>query len=170
MEVRRLASPDDLAGLQRVNALAWRAAYSGLVPESVLDSLSTDVSDDTAERRFEELRDADGRVFVAERNDAIVGYARVRWTDTERFVNPGEAGLTELYVHPDHWQEGIGTALLDRVLDSLPDDTDALVLEALAGNERAQAFSTRRGFVHAGSRTAEFAGDELETAIYRRDL
>ncbi|MEE6209406.1 GNAT family N-acetyltransferase [Salarchaeum sp. III] len=170
MEVRRLVSPDDIGGLQRVNTLAWRAAYRGLVPESVLDSLSTAVPDDTAQRRFEELREANGRVFVAELDDDIVGYARVRWVDTKRFVDSGDAGLTELYVHPDHWQDGIGTALLERALDSLPDDTDALVLEALAGNERAQAFYTRRGFRHAGSRTAEFAGEELETAIYRREL
>lgn len=76
MEVRRLASPDDLAGLQRVNTLAWRADYRGLVPDSVLASLSTDVPADAAERRFSELREADGRVFVAESDDDIVGYAR----------------------------------------------------------------------------------------------
>ncbi|MGB9987395.1 N-acetyltransferase family protein [Salarchaeum japonicum] len=169
MEVRRLASPDDLAEVQRVNALAWRAAYRGLVPDSVLDSLSSDVAEDAAERRFSELREADGRVFVAA-DDDIVGYARVRWGDTKPFVDPSEAGLKELYVHPDRWGEGVGTRLLERGLDSLPEDTDALVVEALAGNERAQTFYTRRGFVHAGSRTAEFADEELETALYRRNL
>lgn len=172
MRIRQLDSPSDLRGAHRVNVLAWREAYRGLVPEDVLGARSLDVPEEVAEERFEEVT-GDTGAFVVALNDAneVRGYARVRWgEDTKSFVDPNGAGLKEIYVHPDDWDEGIGTDLLDRVLDALPDDVDTLTLEMLAGNELAQSFYTARGFDHVGSRRAEFGGETLETAIYEKKL
>lgn len=172
MRIRPLESPSDLRGVHRVNVLAWRAAYEGLVPEETLDARSIDVPDDALEERFEELDGDDEAFLVAVDDDGDVrGYVRVRWgDDTKAFVDPGEAGLKEIYVHPDDWNDGVGTRLLERGLAEIPGGRTAVKLEMLAGNELAQSFYTSRGFEHAGSRRAEFSGETLETAIYEKEL
>jgi len=172
MRIRRLESADDLRGVERVNVLAWREAYRGLVPDAVLDRRdpdTSDVPDDALAERLAELTDTDGAFFVA-REDDVVGYAFVRWGETKSFVDEYEAGLKELYVHPERWSEGIGTKLLDACLDAIPAEYRRIKLEMLAGNELAQSFYTSRGFERTGSRRAEFGGETLETAIYERDL
>ena len=45
-----------------------------------------------------------GQVFVAEENSTIVGLAVV-------LVEDGRAELDGLFIEPDRWREGIGTAL-----------------------------------------------------------
>src|SRR5262245_35364439 len=50
------------------------------------------------------------QVWVAEIDDAIVGYASLY-----------EGSLTNLYVHPSHQRRGIGAALLTEVKRSAPD-------------------------------------------------
>ncbi len=72
-------------------------------------------------------------VWVAERGDAVVGYAR--FTDT---------WLDDLYVHPDHAGGGVGSALLDLVKARRPEGFSLWVFES---NTPARAFYARRGLV-----------------------
>ncbi len=52
-------------------------------------------------------RIASGQVFVAERENEIVGFASVEPRDN------GEAELEDLFVEPDKWRAGIGRALVE---------------------------------------------------------
>lgn len=45
---------------------------------------------------------------------------------------------TSIDVHPDWWNQGIGTALLERGLELLPGSIDTVRLEMVAGNEIGQ--------------------------------
>ena len=56
-------------------------------------------------------------VFVAAVDgDRAVGYCAVHWTPF-LFLKGGEAYVTELFVHPQHRGQGIGSKLLDQVED-----------------------------------------------------
>ena len=164
MEVRRLADEADVEGVIRVTGLAWRAAYDEILPESVLDEMTVEPTREEVSEwagRFDEDR---GAVFVAVDEGVVYGFVDVRWGEenTKPFVGPDEGGVKAIYVHPDRWGAGIGSALLDRGIDALPEGTEAVRLGAFADNDLGA------GFYEA--RTVEVAGAEYPLDVWTRSL
>jgi GNAT superfamily N-acetyltransferase len=82
------------------------------------------------------LEDAGTRILVAEVDGRVVGVAAVagEWLDA-------------LYVVPEHWSSGIGSALHDRALDDLRTlGASRCHLWVLEENEQARRFYERRGW------------------------
>lgn len=167
MKIRPLNDRDDARGLLRVNALSWREAYDGLLPDEVVEARDIDPSTENVDRLLEALPDR-GVVFVAVEEGVVRGFADFRWgtESTKAFVGPGEAGLRAIYVHPDEWGRGIGTALVNRGLAALPDSIRAVRLETLSNNDRARRFYESLGFERTGSTTHEIGGTDYPTTIY----
>lgn len=173
MEVRRYEGRDDARGVARVNALAWRAAYDDLLPDDVLDAQDPDPDEEAVDRWHDGLAANRRGVFVAVDDGGTVrGYADVRWGDaeTKAFVGEDEADLKSVYVDPDHWGEGVGTALVERALDALPDSVSILRLEALEGNEVGRRFYEARGFERTGSATHGIGDESYPTVVYSLDV
>ncbi|ACV48709.1 MULTISPECIES: GNAT family N-acetyltransferase [Halomicrobium] len=172
MTVRPIHDPSDLEGVLAVNRSAWREAYRELLPESVVEEIVTDPAPDTAQEWFDHLGEHREGFFVAEEGDAIVGYADLRWGDqeTKPFVAPDEAGLKSIYVDPERWGDGVGTALLEQCLETVPDELTTLKLETLAGNEVGVGFYEERGFEQFDTGTVELVGEAFDTELYRLDL
>jgi ribosomal protein S18 acetylase RimI-like enzyme len=63
--------------------------------------------------------------------------------DVER--RPGEIYLSRIEIHPKHQGRGIGTRLINALLDEAGQRDQDLVLDVLAVNERAQALYRRLG-------------------------
>ena len=84
-------------------------------------------------------------VWVAERGPAIVGFARLT-----------DGWLDDLYVHPDHQGQGVGSALLDVAKAQRPQGFCLWVFES---NTPARAFYERQGLV-ALERTDGSANEE----------
>lgn len=104
-------------------------------------------------------------------DERVLGYAFARWGDaTKSFVDSDDAGLKEIYVDPDYWNEGVGSALLDHVETRVPADYAGLTLSMLAGNERGRRFYERRGFVEVGETTAELDGETYDCVLFRKPL
>ena len=61
-----------------------------------------------------------------------------------RWLQAGHFEFTELAVHPDFQERGIGSRLHDRVLEGLPHER--AMLSALADNARVVGFYSRRGW------------------------
>ncbi len=85
-----------------------------------------------AERVFAEVVVPDADVWVAERDDRVVGYLALR----ERYVD-------RLYVDPPHQGAGIGAGLLAHAMSLHP---AGLTLHTHQQNHRARAFYERYGF------------------------
>jgi GNAT superfamily N-acetyltransferase len=159
-------------GAIRAHGYGWREAYADVLPASVLDQVTVDPDPAAVDRWLDRLPDADdpGVAYGASVGGTVRGYIFARWGDTKPFVGPAEAGLKEVYVHPDWWGGGLGTELLGAAVDVLPPDVDALALEALADNEVGRSFYESRGFTPDARGEIDIGEDSYETVVYRRPV
>lgn len=170
MQRRELAGRATVREAICTHGSAWQEAYDDLLPADVLDAVTVDPGPADIDRWLDRLPDDGGAAWAATVEGTVCGYVFVRWAETKSFVRDDEAGLKEIYVHPDRWGEGVGTAMLGWAVESLPADRQGLALETLAGNDRGRAFYESRGFTADGHSQIEIAGDAYETVVYRRRL
>ena len=173
MEIRRPTDETDVEGLIRAHGLAWRAAYDGILPDSVLDQTTVDPTPEDVRSWTDRFDGGDrGAVFVAVDDGVVCGFVDVRWggENTKPFVGADEAGVKAIYVRPDRWGEGIGSGLLDRAIDALPEGTEAVRLGAFADNDLGARFYEARGFERTEARTAGIAGTEYPIDVWVRSL
>lgn len=83
---------------------------------------------------------------------------------------PDEAFLKSLYVRPDRWGEGVGSALLSAGIDRLPRGVTMVSLAVLSNNRMGIGFYEKRGFERVGTGEYETDGVAYETAVYARSL
>jgi len=89
-----------------------------------------------------------GRVFVAERDGSVLGFAAILPRDD------GEVGLDGLFVEPDAWKGGAGRALvLHAVAQARASGARAL---HVVGNTHALGFYARLGFTVVGEEQTPF--------------
>ncbi|QLG49076.1 GNAT family N-acetyltransferase [Natrinema halophilum] len=79
------------------------------------------------------------------------------------------AFLARLYVRPDDWNEGIGTALLEELEARLMAEFDRLRLAVLAENEIGISFYESRGFHRVETRSSDL-GPGLTEHVYEKRL
>jgi len=172
MKIRHMADENDFRAIMRINALAWQEAYQDILPDEILQDIDVNPSERDIQEMYEERYSDRDRILVAEDDEeAIRGFSYVRWgDDTKEFAGEHEAGLKEIYVEPNYWNQGIGTQLLDRCLELLPDSIERVKLEMLSGNELAHHFYATHGFDRTGSAEFEIAGEPYPTDIYTLEL
>jgi GNAT superfamily N-acetyltransferase len=104
----RTAEPSDAEAIARVHVTAWESAYRGLIADSVIDARTVEVR---IEQWTSRLREDERIAFVAcDAGNTIEGFATaVLLEDSDSGF---ESYLQTLYVSPQAWRRGIGTALL----------------------------------------------------------
>jgi len=128
----RPAEPVDVPGIQRVARAGWHAAYDDSMGPDTVDDCIDDWYD--AETVVGAIEDGDVDYHVATVDHRVVGYASVGPTGDDRPETV--AGLYSIYVHPDRWGTGIGTALFERCADRLRErGFERLVLRVIAEND-----------------------------------
>jgi GNAT superfamily N-acetyltransferase len=133
----RQAAPADAEPLAALHVDVWDDAYTGLMPQGILD----DRREKVAERveRWREILQRPEPTWVAEDSDGFVGFVSVgpaRDNDLEEMLE-----LYALYVRAAYWSTGVGYALFEVAVGDR-----AAYLWVLAANERAIAFYERQGF------------------------
>jgi GNAT superfamily N-acetyltransferase len=181
--VIRAGSAADAAPIAAVQREAWFAAYTGIIPDEIIDRVTA--PDDGARVRQSFRTRPWQRMIVATPDEAqagIVGYASFG-PETDVLGAPwphplstdGEerrvAELYALYVHPAWWSTGTGRALMERVLArSASAGYSSITLWVLRDNQRARRFYERAGFAPDGATNVLTGlGDVLELR-YRRTL
>ncbi|UPW01219.1 GNAT family N-acetyltransferase [Halorussus gelatinilyticus] len=163
MDIRE-ATPDDIPTVRSVARESWLNAYADVLPESVVeDAVSAWYADETMTRIVGDDEQA-CLVAVDDRSgaDEIVGFAHGA-TDGD------EGDLLRLYVHPDRWHEGIGTALLDAMEDRLTEmGADRVQAMVLADNEMGNAFYEDRGFEKVGEAETRLDGPTRTENVYAK--
>jgi GNAT superfamily N-acetyltransferase len=167
--VVRPARVDDAQDLALAHVRAWQSAYPGLMPQDYLDRMNVDDRADEWRRRLSEPT-VTPLVLVGVVDDRVVGFCAfgaARDPDVESF---GE--LYALNVHPGHWREGLGSALLSGAHDRLADlGFTQAILWVVPGNVRARRFYERHGWVaELHQRTVSVEGATVPEVRYARRL
>lgn len=131
----RRATTLDLHAIHRFGTEVVHDTYDALVDHAY----ATALSDTWWSPAAMNADVADGRVIVAETDDALVGLVQVgRWHD--------EPVMWKLYVAAHQRNRGLGARLIDEAIGALPVGTERLRTEHIAANERAARFYEREGF------------------------
>jgi GNAT superfamily N-acetyltransferase len=100
----------------------------------------------------------EGQVLVAEVNGTVVGFASI-------LPRPdGDTELDALFVEPQLWRSGIGSALIDKCIDAAKAAGSAAL--HVIGNPHAMGFYRSRGFIVIGTTATRFGDGQL----YRRSI
>jgi GNAT superfamily N-acetyltransferase len=168
IQVRR-ATVVDADEVASVHFHAWQAAVRGAVQETLLEQMSLV---DGQLRWRTRLADGSGRqrTFVASDGASVGGFCRLRLPSPDADADAFTAQVASLYVLPDCWRRGFGTALLTAALESLePEPWHEVTLWSLRVSERAQAFYAKHGFEPDGATDLDWRYD-LHVLRLRRPL
>ena len=149
--VIRAAEVGDAEDLARLHQDCWDDAYTGLVPQQVLDDWRHDLEGRVL--RWRQTLPDDGATLLAETADGLVGFARCGARDEDVDL---DLELIAIYVRAAWWSTGLGRALFEEAVGERP-----AYLWVLEGNERAIGFYERQGFRMDGSRKERPEGVHL---------
>ena len=157
----RPAKQTDAQALGVVYCQGWQQGYAGLMPQFFLDALTP------ANCAPKPDHIAPDRRFVAEVNGEVVGtitFGKGRDSGSEGF-----AEIYALYVLPEHWRTGQGSALVRSVVGAVKaQGFSGLYLWTLGDNARARAFYEHLGMMPTGQeREFEIAGSYLPEVQYQ---
>jgi ribosomal protein S18 acetylase RimI-like enzyme len=169
----RPAAPTDSESIRRVSARSSRAAYEEILDdEALIETMEDPEMSQQIADHLREVRETAAIVYlVATAGAEICGFVQLLAGErTPERTDEEEAFLKSLYVHPDHWGEGVGTALLEAGVERLPESADTLSLAVLADNDIGRGFYESRGFEKVGPSEFEVDGVSYDTVIYERSL
>ena len=163
----REAMLGDAASVQAVAQAAWHAAHDPILGDATVEQLLKQWYDQSTleERSTRE----DAPMFLAVIDSEVVGF--IQGIPSESEADPAEAILGSIYIHPDHWNEGIGTRLLHRLFEDFQErEWNSICLAVLTENEVGRSFYEKHGFEVHEERTVELAGQQAEDLVLLREL
>lgn len=166
----RHATSADARAMATMHIRAWRAAYRGLVPDAHLNSL--DLEARAARYRLDPAGPSDPEVWLAvtEAEGVVIGFVMTGPCRDDDLPEAGE--VWSIYVDPERWRGGVGTALMaDAVARLERAGYLRAVLWVLTGNERARRFYEASGWRPDGAtKTVSIGGQPTGETRYGRDL
>jgi ribosomal protein S18 acetylase RimI-like enzyme len=163
----RVASGADSLAVARVHIAAWRVAYRGIIPDSYLNDLDEEAR--ASRYTFDRNGPGDPLTWIALRGEQIMGFVTLGPARDDALAR-GE--IFALYVAPQSWRSGIGSALMARAEEQLVSDGfDEASLLVLRDNTRGRHFYEAAGWRCAGGDlTAQFDGQEVVEVQYVKAL
>ncbi len=164
VHIRPTTGIDDMAAVIRIHGRAWKVAHRKVLPPAVLEQTTVDADRGLCQAWLANIDDETDRFFVAmDEDEQVLGYLHLRLGEAS------EASIVDLAVDPDHWRDGIGTALFERAYDELPARTESMLVEMIAGNGVARLFYEHLGFERTGYRPTTIDGELYPVACYRME-
>jgi ribosomal protein S18 acetylase RimI-like enzyme len=143
----RQATVEDAEALGRIARRSWSVTYRGTIPDAVLDDWIEEAPGSWHQALLNRPQDSPSRVWVAERNGVVVGYATTSPARDTWLPPPDGAGeLTNLYIDPEAIGTGLGRTLYEHAVGDLrARGFNPLVVWAFRDNELARRFYPKMG-------------------------
>lgn len=160
MTTVRAMKKSDITDVQKVAVTSWHDTYDGIIPENIRKKfLERAYHPDFLEKKMTSTH-----MYVAVDKGEIVGFAQYMPVSKD-----GVSTLAAIYLLPISQGTGIGSALLEKGVKELK-GLSTLYVEVEQKNTPAKAFYERKGFKKVDAYTDVFAGHELITEKWRKDL
>ncbi|MFC4359737.1 GNAT family N-acetyltransferase [Halobium salinum] len=158
----RPARPADIGAIRALARRAWDATYEDLLDET---TVAETVAEWYADDALREALDTPGTAFlVAEAGEDLLGFCH-------GVVLEDEGDVLRMYVDPDHWGEGVGTALHERLRDDLLDfNMRRMRAIVLADNDIGNEFYRGLGFEKTGEGDVELGGETYTENVYTKEF
>lgn len=146
----RRAVPDDAEDFVSVHLQSWRESYAHVLGEDVFQRREADRAAVVEHRRAAlavQAADPGIETWLAHAGDGrLLGFASAGPARDEDLAAEVPLELWSIYILAEAYGTGVGQALLERAVGSLP-----AYVWVLQDNGRAQAFYRRNGFAADGS-------------------
>ena len=134
--IKKMETDDEIRGKAYVHWKSWQEAYSGIVDQRYLDSLTLEKCEKNAYRWLD-------NIIIAKDGDSVIGFAGYgKYRDGE-LENAGE--VFSIYVLSEYYGKGVGYRLMTAALDKLAEYKE-IALWVLKDNKRAIRFYERIGY------------------------
>jgi GNAT superfamily N-acetyltransferase len=145
---------------------SWREGFVPILPSA----FRLPDAESFRPRLAEALRGEGVHSTLAFERGRLLGWV-THGVNRDRDAGPYDGEVRSIFVHPDAWRTGVGSALLEHALEGLAaEGYRAATLWSFAGNERANRFYEHHGFARdGGEQRREFSAGALEVR-YRRAL
>jgi GNAT superfamily N-acetyltransferase len=163
------ATTDDLAAIAAIHVASWKAAYKGIVPDTILDGLAVE---DRLRTWREWYTQTGVEIWLAIDAGEPVAFSRILPAPSSVEYPANTAELTHLYSLPEISGRGTSGALFSHMLSAARQkEYDALVLWVLEENRHARSFYERFGLRPDGGRQTrpEWLGEGVFEVRYRID-
>ena len=164
-EIRR-AVLEDASSLANIIVESWRSAYSDLIPK---DEIIKYLDKERRQQQFEKFI-ADEEIILIQTYDGIpAGLVFANKANDEQIEYCGS--IYSIYILEEYWGKGLGTRLMDRVINILQDEGCKRVsLWVYEENKRAIRFYEKCGFIFDGTRKhSHFSNKPIELR-YIKDI
>lgn len=160
MKIRK-ATLSDAGGIARVHVDSWIATYKNIVPDTYLNQLTYNVR----EQLWNENLKADNNYVAENENGEIIGFADGGKERLEKYVAfKGE--LYSIYILPNYQGQGLGSLLIERVVNDLKGKgINSLLIWVLEDN-RSRGFYEKLGGQAVDRKTITISGKELTEIAY----
>jgi len=158
------ATLNDVDVLGQIHAKSWQQAYKNIIPDSVLDNITT------VKRvaRFEKAMSDSGEenyLFLLDNKE--IGFTSIgKSRDDDLSKDTGE--IRGIYLEPDHWRKGYGSKLLNWAEAELKSRSyKSIALWVLKDNHQARKFYEKHDYLKEGrSDIITIGGKELDKVRY----
>jgi GNAT superfamily N-acetyltransferase len=162
----RAAKEADVPAMVDLQLESWRAGFVPILPSA----FRLPDPESFRPRLAEALQGEGVHSTLALEQGRLLGWVTYG-VNRDPDAGPYDGELRSIFVHPDAWRTGVGSALLTYALEALAaEGYRAATLWSFADNERANRFYERHGFaLDGGEQRREFSAGALEVR-YRREL
>lgn len=162
--ILREATPDDVTGVLRIAERGWNATYTDILSQETIDEAIAEWYDMDTIREF--IENEDVAYFVVEEDGDIVGYVSGGPSSEENV-----ATLGAIYVDPDYWNEGIGTALL-REFEKFcrRQNYETVRFQMLSENDIGESFYRKQGYEIIEKQETDLFGETVSENLFRRKI
>ncbi len=166
----REATQADLSAILDVAIASYEDTFAAFNTRENMDAFYAE--NYTLARFASEFNEPHSILFVACRNDQIVGFVRLRIShEADEYLDGSAIELQRLYIHPAHQGIRAGALLMQRSLEyGVAHRFDWIWLGVWEKNFKAQSFYAKQGFVRFSEHVFQMGDDPQIDWLLKRKL